>query len=564
MTAVLEGTPAGHGEAEGGPALSGPPEPLYASPWGLLPFQAEIVIQCCVRPAALVVADTGLGKTHIDLATAALKFEDGEIDIHLLVCEQDKISEWVEDFQRYTKLSVVDYRGPLTRRRKIISSLTSDKPIKIGKSKADTVHRPQVLVGTYETFRNDMGKKVTETNRKGRPVVRLGPGVLTEVLVGRKILVGYDEMTKLGNRGSDTHKVHALFLEATGAQPLGLTATPIERNPENYYNLGRILCPDAVGTVESFAKDHVRSYNQWNEPDTFKNLTIEDTFEPWVTPLSVKMGAVLIRKRETDDDVRAQFPEKSEKFIHVDLDERHQQFYEVVRDTFADADEMEQRQIFTMMRQIAGHPLSLLGSEGKFAKVIVREVGEAGLAALGSAKLDVLSARLKPLVIGQGAQAVVFTFFGPTMIPLIRERLEADGMTVGVNYPAAGDKVRREHRAEFKEGHRRVYLTSDAGARGINLPQAMHVLEYESALTFSNRQQRINRVHRINSRDFGVERVYAQTLVARDTVEEGIADGVMRRNTWSDALLEDDDPGEHFVTAKDRKRLLAISRRRAA
>jgi SNF2 family DNA or RNA helicase len=546
------------------PASESAPGPLYHSDWGLLPFQQKIVIECYSRPAALVVADTGLGKTHVDLATAALLFEDDEIDVHLLVCEQNKVDEWAEDFARYTRLNVVRYYGPATKRRKIIESLSSDKPVKIGKKKTDTVWRPQVLISTYETFRNDMAKTVLTKNAKGRDVEVLVPHMLTDALVGKRVVVGYDEMTKLGNRGSGTHKAHALFLDHTGAKPIGLTATPIDRSPENYYNLGRILCPEAVGTVASFAKDHVKAYDLFGNASAFKNLTPEDATEPWVTPLSVKMAPVLIRKRETDDDVRHQFPEKTEKFIHVALSDRHQEFYEVVRDTFADADEYTQRQVFTLMRQIAGHPLSLLKSEGKFAKIIVEKVGEEGLAALGSAKLDMLADRLKPLILGQGAQAVVFTFFGPSMIPLIKERLEDEGITVALNYPAIGDQIRREHKAEFKAGNRRVFLTSDAGARGINLPQASYVFEYESALTFSNRQQRINRIHRIDSKsEFGIERVYAQTLVAKDTVEEGIADGVLRRNAWSDSLLEDDDPGESFVTAADRKRLLAISRSRA-
>jgi len=46
-------------------------------------------------------------------------------------------------------------------------------------------------------------------------------------------------------------------------------------------------------------------------------------------------------------------------------------------------------------------------------------------------------------------------------------------------------------------------------------------------------------------------------------VEEGIINGVMRRNEWSDQLLDDDDPGESFVTAAQRRRVMSISRKRA-
>lgn len=533
-----------------------PPAALYASPWGLLPFQQEIVVQCLARPSALVVADTGLGKTHVDLALTALLFEDAEIDVHLLVCEQNKVDEWVEDFERYTRLRAVRYAGPATKRRKIVQSLTSDAPVKIGRAKTDTVWRPQVLVGTYETFRNDMAHKVKGPwGKNGRQVERLLPHFLTDAMQGQRLLVTYDEMPKLGNRGSGLHKAHALFLEQTAAKPVGLTATPMDRDPSGYYNLGRILCPDAVGTVASFEKDHVAATDIFGNPSRFKNLTPADTHEPWATALSTKMAPVLIRKRKTDPDVVDQFPETTERFVHVSLGEAQQEFYDVVREI---AYERDDNPSITVLRQIAGHPLALLAAEGEFAQEIVRQVGEAGLAALGSAKLDMLIDRLKPIVLGQGAQAVVFTFFGPSMIPLIQRRLEEEGMGVALNYPAIGEKVRRDHKAEFQAGHRQVFLTSDAGARGINLPQASYVFEYEGALTHSNRTQRFNRIHRIDSTH---DKVWFNTLVARDTVEEGLLDNALRRNQWSDELLGDEDAGERFVSAKDRKRLLSISRR---
>lgn len=527
--------------------------------------------QVCIRVAApdsLYVTRDHIvtHNTHVDLATAAILFEDDDIDIHLLVCEQNKVDEWEKDFAKYTDLRVARYYGPGARRKKVRDSLTSAKPVKVGRAKTEVLYRPQVLISTFETFRNDMATKAKEVNAKGREVIRLVPGPLSLALTGMRVLVGYDEMTKLGNRGSDNHKAHALFLNhvrTTGgmAKPIGLTATPIERSPENYYNLGRILCPEEVGTVESFTTNYVASYDAFGNANRFKNLTVEDRTEPWVTPLAEKMRPVLLRKRKTDPDVIDQFPATSEKFIHVDLGDRHQEFYEVVRDTFAGADDYTQRQVITTLRQIAGHPLSLLHSQAEASKIIVEKVGEAGLAALGSAKLDMLVGRLKPLILGQGAQAVVFGFFGPSMLPLIGRRLEDEGITVAYNFPAIGDKVRAEHKAEFKEGNRRVFLTSDAGARGINLPEASYVFEYESALTHANRVQRFNRIHRIDSKELhGRDKVWFYTLIARHTCEEGIINNALKRNDWSDRLLDDDDPGEAFVTASMRRAWLKISK----
>lgn len=541
------------------------PQPLYRSPWGLLEFQQDGVIHGYQRNL-LAVWDTGTGKSHLGLALSALMREDDLIDRVLLVCEQNKIDEWVADFERFTDLDVVTYGGPsMTKdhRRKLMDAVRTGEPTQI--KRGWTVENPLVLVATYETLRNDILVKIKAPNAKGRLVEKEVPGPLAEALTGQRVLIVFDEMTKIGSRGSGLHKAQALLakhLTKAGAAPrlVGMTATPIDRDPESYYNLGRLLCPEAVGTVASFEKDHVQYRDAYGR-GTFKNLTPETATEPWVTPLSVKMAEVLHRKRWTDPDVVSRFPEVSEKFVHVRLGDRHQEFYETIRDFFADEDDANQ--VVAMMRQIAGHPMSLLRSDAKFARAIVDQVGEEGLRALGAAKLDLLVERLKPIVLGEGAQAVVFTFFGPSMIPLIAERLEEEKISVAQNYPDMGDRLRRAHREEFEAGRRMVFLSSDAGARGINLPQARYAFEYECATTHATRTQRLNRIKRLTSREHGQDHVYFQTLVALDTVEEGLVKTALRRNEWADRLLGDEDAGAGFLTAAERKALLAISRRNA-
>lgn len=767
-----------------------PPEPLYHSDRGLYDFQAQGVAYCYERLDNLAVWDTGIGKTHLAMATSAILFEDGLIDHVLVVCEKNKVTEWRADYEKFTRLSAVLYYGDPKKRAAL-----REAP-------------PQVMISTYETSAKDAAKWVTVPKRKTK---RLDPDCLTEALSGKRVLVVYDEMTKLGNRGSNLHKAHDLLVtslrKAATIRVLGLTATPIERSPENFYNLGRILCLESVGTVASFERDHIAAKDIFGNPSKFKNLSAADC-DPGVVPFTEKIRPIILRKRKTDADVIDQFPRSTEEITYVPLADRQQEFYEAVKEVFEDADELEQMILFTTLRQIAAHPLSLLSSKAKIAQTIVEQVGEDGLAALGSAKTDALVEYLQPLVRGQGAQVVVFTFFGPSVIPLLKAAIEAAGMSVACNHGGMGDADREYQKAEFKAGRRDVFLTSDAGARGINLPEATyccveastpvltedlrwvpagdlrpgdrllagdeypveggragarkwrraevvenhvqerecvrvtlsngdsmivttdhrmyvetrkgirdwrradevrsgwgvpryldvweaedsfeagwvsgmfdgegwcapnlnrtqtlgiaqnpgpvldrllgfmerskfryshhsypsaaiervmilggraeqarflgtyqvsrlvpkwvdfvvgrmmnaidvpkivsiepvgirkvavmettaktffaagyfhHNCEYEMALTHANRTQRLNRIHRIDSR---APSVTFQTFIAPDTVEDGIARNVLKRNEWSDTLLDDDDPGEHFFSAKERKRLLSFARKR--
>jgi SNF2 family DNA or RNA helicase len=517
-------------------------ERLYHSPIGLYPFQVEAVVYCYERLANLCVYDTGIGKSHIGMATAAMLFEDDQIDRVLLVCEKNKKDEWLEDFAEFTSLSSVLYHGDPAKRGKIRAAM------------------PQVLISTYETARNDAAHLVAVPKRKTK---RLDPHILTNALAGQRVLVIYDEMTKLGNRGSGLHKAHELLvstLRSTGVcRVLGLTATPMERSPEDFYNLGRILCPEAVGTVSAFERDYVKARDIFGNPSAFQNLSADDC-APGVIPFRERMRPVMLRKRKTDPDVIDQFPKSVEEFTYISLGAKHQEFYDTVAEVFEDADEMTQRVLFTTMRQIAAHPLALLASKGEVARTIVDNVGEAGLRALGSAKTDRLVEYLEPIVKGQGAQVVVFTFFGPSVIPLLKAALEEKGISVACNNGGMTDDHRARDKAAFKAGEKSVFLTSDAGARGINLPEALYVVEYEMALTHANRTQRLNRIHRIDSIHPSVT---FQTFVALDTVEEGISRKVLSRNQWSDILLEDDDTGVDFISAADRRTLMSRAKRMA-
>lgn len=524
-------------------ATEAPAQRLYFSDRGLYDFQALGVAWCYERLDNLAVWDTGIGKTHLAMATAAMLFEDEALDHVLVICEKNKVEEWLEDFGKFTSLDATLYYGTPKKREKVRAAM------------------PQVLISTYETARNDAGKLVKVEGRKSK---RLDPHVLTEALVGKRVMVVYDEMTKLGNRKSNNHKAHDLLvqtLRSAGVEVrvLGLTATPIERSPENFYNLGRIIAPDRMPTVAKFERDYIQARDIFGTPVRFQNLK-RDGCAPGVTPFVDVMRPVVLRKRKTDPDVIDQFPKTVEEVTYVELGQRHQEFYEAVKEVFEDADEMTQKVLFTTMRQIAAHPLALLQSQGKVAKTIVEQVGEEGLRALGSAKTDRLVEYLQPLVKGQGAQVVVFTFFGPSVIPHLQAALEAEGITCALNHGQMKDAERSRDKAAFKAGERDVFLTSDAGARGINLPEALYVVEYEMALTHANRTQRLNRIHRIDSTHPSVT---FQTFIALNTVEEGIAQGVLRRNEWSDILLDDDDSGEEFFSAADRRRLLSIARARA-
>lgn len=480
--------------------------------------------------------DTGTGKTHLAMALAALLYEDSMVDVVLLVAEKGKVGDWVQDFSSSTSLDVRLHHGS-SRLRKL-----SQQGL------------PRVLVSTYETIKADSTTFVKKAGKRG---TSMEDGPLLEVLRGKNVLVVYDEVAKLRNRSSANYKAHFRMLtqlrKAGITRVLGLTATPIERDFEDAFNQGRIISPESMPTVDQFERTYVRARDVYGRPQYQQHLMHEFAalFRPFMH-----------RVRKTDPEVMKEFPSQVEESTHVEMSADQKALYEACEELgeehLSENDE-PMPGLWTVLRQIAGHPGSLTLSQGALATQLVEAFGADWLRGVTSTKTDSLVSYLDPIIEGQGDKAVVFTFFGQSILPMLHKALREKGWKVYLNHGAMSVNDQMASRTGFKDDPKpSIFLTSDAGARGLNLPEALYVVNYELPLTHANYTQRINRIHRIDSTHASVT---CQSFIVKDSVEEFIANKMMDRNEWQDTLLGDDDAGEGFITAADRREMLNIARK---
>jgi SNF2 family DNA or RNA helicase len=517
------------------PPRDGWPEgALYHSPLGLFEFQEWGVAEAYLRGSAAAIWDTGTGKSHLGMRLATLLFEDDLIDLCLVVCEKGKVGEWVEDFQEYTTL---------------------DTRLHHGTGRMQRLHKiglPQVMVTTYETAKADISRFVKPPGKRG---TKIEPGPLLDILRPLRVLIVYDECGKLRNRTSANYKAHYyLQKELRKVHPetrvVGLTATPIEKDYEDAFNQFRLIAPEQMPNIGDFEAYFVR----------YRDMYGRATYNKARMPEFASMcSGIIMRKRKTDPDVIKEFPKRTERSRHFEMGKAQRDFYEMV-EGLQDPDEEPIPGHWTVMRQIAGHPESLLYSQGELSRMLVEELGRGYIESIPSVKTEGLIEYLKPIVNGQGAKVVVFTFFGQSVLPILERELTKAKFKVFTNHGGMNIREQTESRNAFKAyPEPAVFLTSDAGARGINLPQATYVVEYESALTFANRTQRLDRIHRIDS---DAESCTCMTFLLDDTVEVPIIKRVIDRNEQHDVLLGDDDAGEDLMSAQERKEALQVARLR--
>lgn len=462
--------------------------------------------------------------THLGLGVIALALADGEADLALVVCERNKLDDWERDFGRFTTISgVLRYHGA-------------------GRQKKLARMQPRVIITTYEIIRGEAAVRVHATKYLDGPFL--------DVLRGKKVIVVYDEISKLRNRSSGLYKAHQHMLrrlrkQEPGLRVIGMTGTPIETGWENAFNELRLIRPSAMPTVEFFNDNFIIGRDQHDRP--WYNHTRMHKFEAMCRPL-------MLRKRKTDPDVIKQFPKVTENVITVEMHADQLRLYKMAEDLAWDGDGAfrEIGGLKTVLRQLAGHPRALLRSDGQLARVMSEELGSA-LEACSCAKQEQLMDLLHQ-VISAGQKAVVFTFFGQSVLPVLREEIEQAGWRHWVHHGGMTGPAMTRSRQEFNDYcGAGVMLSSDAGARGVEFPGVSAIIEYEPAMAHGTRQQRLGRGSRIGAE--GQVPLTFLTLVTEKTIEAAGLHTALNRNAQADQLLGDQ-------TAEGRKQLYSMARKR--
>jgi superfamily II DNA or RNA helicase len=497
----------------------------------LIPFQIDGAAHAALKRTVLAAWDTGTGKSGLALGAACLALQDGA-DAILLICQRNKLAEWLEDVPRFTTgITAAVYHGP-----KRVSLLADP---------------PQLIITTYETARNDAA-------------VARGPrsftdGPLIDALGRRRMMVIYDEISELGRRSSAKYKVHQYLLnrlrETYPAMPvLGLTATPMETGYENIFSELRLINPAAMPLVKEFDRRVVsyRDPNRYYKPVyNPRGVTwFRDICAPWI-----------LRKRKSDKDVRDQFPPFSEKFITCQMHSDQAGLYRRMEDLAWDDKHnyVKVPGLGPLLYQLAGDPLAVRYAAERGGSALARVVWEelaSELEKCSSSKAEELLRQLE-FICSNGHKAVVFTFYGQSVLPAIASRL---GSFKVFEYHGEMSGAARERSKDAFRSHpgAAVLLASDAASTGINLPEASYILEYEAGRTHKVRTQRAGRGHRLG----GQLPVTMITLVAEGTVEDiNAIPRLLDRNQMQDYVLND-TADDGFVTAEDRREMFARARRR--
>ncbi len=283
-----------------------------------------------------------------------------------------------------------------------------------------------------------------------------------------------------------------------------LTATPMQNNLKELYNLVELVNPRLFGGLNNF------QHRFMEEDQSAKN----------VNALQRALAQVMIRNRKADIDLR--LPPRLVNLVPVDLSPAEKLLYQGVNNYIRG--EYRRRRLsklsilnlITLQREICSSSFAAQGT--------LRRMGLSDLAELAAQIKENQKALAVADILAQtGQKAIIFTEFKATQAYLydFLSKLEIQSLCYNGDLKA-WDRVWA--RKLFQEEYP-VMISTEAGGEGINLQKANLVINYDLPWNPMRVEQRIGRVHRLGQEN--TVRIY--NLFARDTVEETILEFLRRK-----------------------------------
>lgn len=327
---------------------------------------------------------------------------------------------------------------------------------------------------------------------------------------------------------------------------LALSATPIKKDPSNWFNLVRLLDPSIYGTPRQFSRRFIARRDRWGNPKIWKN---ED--------LLYLMSNHIVHQvdKNSDPDVAALFPSVIVEDSILELHKKDQAIYdhlvqeyrkrltdpdaesivsdtellsaisclyllcsssEAVLDSALTRAQCEDRLDEWKSAGAKGRPPTMEGS-----LVALKLVEELGPEKFMWKQGEIRSTKMLDLldrVMKHEGKFVTFTRFNASMIPHISRIFTDHGISHVVLHGGMTNKQKQEAQDRFRaDPSCKGFLSSDSGQDSIDLEVADLVIEFDEAQDYVGKVQRVNRAVRPTSRFHSVSHV---TQIVAGTVEE--------------------------------------------
>ncbi len=289
-----------------------------------------------------------------------------------------------------------------------------------------------------------------------------------------------------------------------------LTATPIQNDLDELFNLVSLLKPGQLHTYDEYLARYV--------------ATLDHRVPARVTELRGRLRDVMVRNRR---GVSFTLPPRRVHSLPVRLTSEERRLYDdvtgFVRDAWGTSSGRlplpARLTLMVLQREIGSSTFAtaqtlaklehspLFGREEQDRLAALRREAEA-------IRDNVKATHLRSFLRSSDEKVLVFTQYLRTL-EYLRGVLEADGYSIAAYHGGLSSRAKDEAVRAFR-ADRRIFLSTEAGGEGRNLQFARTLVNYDLPWNPLRIEQRIGRVHRLGQE----KEVHVVNLWATDTVEE--------------------------------------------
>lgn len=487
----------------------------------LYPYQNDARSLFMARGSLLLAMGTGVGKTATSIAIAEELLERRLVRRVLMVVPANLKLQWARSLAKFTDLPVTE----ITVKGERIAvpdpgacAVIDGTPAQREKQYARARSAEYVIVG-YDQVVSDHQR-----------IAQLGCGMAI-----------LDEASAIKSPGAQ--RTRAVKKHLRVPYRLALTATPVENRPEDVYSIMQWVDGDVLGRYDLFDRAYIVR-DHFGGVKGYRNLDV----------LHSRLAPAMYRKTREDPEVAPYMPDVVREVWRVDMDDRTREVYRsMAADLLAGYDQVgtvpgtfnldahytgvqgDRRgdksglgrlmSVHGCMEMLLAHPSLIALSANRYlttdnqgSKYAADFVTDGRPLPATTPKLDFLTERCTGILAEDpGAKILVYTFF-KGLLPWMADEFRAAGYESVLYH---GDMSAREKEAAVarfgSDPSVRVFLSSHAGAYGVDMPFANWLVNYD--ITWSaGKGEQIDGRHVRASSEF--EEVHVIDMVMAGSVEE--------------------------------------------
>ena len=437
---------------------------------------------------------TGTGKSLISAAGAQALFNEGKIDLVVAFTLRKLKINLCRNFNNTTNLRAVVIDGTKAKRQKEYAAGDFE-----------------VLVTNYEKCHFDHEELLRMV--KGKRVL----WVMDET---QKVLHGENSPTK-ARKGLDK------LLKASIPTVWPMSASVVSQTPFRYrdvFSLHGNPRANILGPKYVFEDRYLESKFE----NTFYNRNGGRFTKSFITWDRNKLQEVRHRVsphvqsvRKTDPGVREIFKGMQTVVHPIQMSDRDRELYDIVTEMAKEAlaEGFAITEHVQVMRYICNSPEVLQYSDSKLAQDLVADYPKL-ITSDNSSKLEVFLDQVESIA-EAGDKVVAFTQYTNLTLFTLKEHLRKRGIKFVTHFGTGmSDKEAQKAQDDFKsKDDITLFLSSDAGAYGLNFQEARFVINYEPTYSYDTLMQRGDRINRADSYLDGLT---SYVYVTDDSIEENI------------------------------------------